>query len=321
LKAYTVTCSLLALLATSVAGQQPPAENGQVFRSGASLVALNVTVTDGKRFVGGLQSRDFEIYEDGVRQQVQFFEASGVPVDLILLLDTSASMRDKMTTVHDAAVGFLRTLGPNDRGAVVAFSDGVEVLQDLTSDRQSLTAAIKRTQPRGATALRNALYVALKQFGRQARQTGDIRRQAIAVLSDGQDTSSLISFEDVLALARKSGVNIYTIGLRSEYPGGVDRGRHQFSESDYSMKTLAAETGGTSFFPDVVQELKNVYGTIADELSVQYSIGYTPTNSRADGQFRRIVVKVVSRPELKPRARPGYTADTDHATIASQNPR
>jgi VWFA-related protein len=314
---------VLVVLATSVVAQQPAADGGQpVFRSGASLVALNVTVTDGKRFVGGLQSKDFEVYEDGVRQEVQFFESSGIPVDLILLLDTSASMRDKMATVHEAAHGFLRTLRPHDRGAVVAFNDGVDVLQTLTSDRDLLDAAVNRAQPHGATALRNALYVVMKQFARLAQQGGDVRRQAIAVLTDGQDTASLISFEDVLALARRSGVNIYTIALRSDGPVTVDRTRPQYTESDYSMKMLATETGAQAFFPDFVQDLKGVYAVIADELSNQYSIGYSPSNSRSDGRFRRVVVKMATRPDLRPRARAGYTAEAGHpATIASQSPR
>ena len=168
------------------------------------------------------------------------------------------------------------------------------------------------TQAHGSTALNNALYVAMKQFGRSAQQSGDVRRQSIAVLSDGEDTSSLISFDDVLAMARKSGINIYTIALQSEYTAArrlAESGRRYFSESDYAMKTLARETGAQSFFPEFVQDLKVVYAAIADELSNQYSIGYAPTNPRPDGRFRRIVVRVMNRPELQPRARAGYTAE------------
>jgi VWFA-related protein len=166
-------------------------------------------------------------------------------------------------------------------------------------------------QAHGATALRNALYVALKQFGRLAQQGGDVRRQAIAVLTDGQDTSSLISFEDVLDLARRSGVNIYAIGVRSEPLNPHERPHREQAESDFSMKTLANETGGLAFFPEAVQHLKNVYASIATELSNQYSIGYAPTDARADGRFHRITVKMPTRPELKPRARQGYTADAE----------
>jgi Ca-activated chloride channel family protein len=182
----------------------------------------------------------------------------------------------------------------------------------LTPDRDALDEAVRKTEAHGSTALNNALYVAMKQFGRSAQQSGDVRRQAIAVLSDGEDTSSLISFDDVLAMARKSGINIYTIALQSEYTAArrlAENGRRYFSESDYAMKSLARETGALSFFPEFVQDLKGVYAAIADELSNQYSIGYSPTNPRPDGRFRRIVVRVTNHPEFQPRARAGYTAE------------
>jgi Ca-activated chloride channel homolog len=260
------------------------------------------------------------VYEDGVKQDVRFFESTAVPVDLFVLIDTSASMTDRMDVVHEAAIGFLRTLRSGDRGAVVAFSDSVSVVQPLTGDRPLLEKAIESTHAHGATALNNAIYIALKQFGQQPRQDGAVRRQAIAVLSDGEDTSSLVSFDDVLSLARKMGVNIYTVALQSKYAGlrqTQDGNRRYFSESDYSMKMLARETGAQSFFPSLATELKGVYASIAAELASQYSIGYVPANGRNDGRFRRVVVQITTRPELKPRTRLGYTAEGDKAAADS----
>ena len=314
--------AVLLAATVSAAGQQPAVAppQGPTFRSGASLVALNITVTDGeKKYVTGLKPEDFAVFEDGVQQNVQFFEARQVPVDLIVLLDASASMSDKMNVVHEAALGFLKTLRDEDRGAVVTFSDGVDVAQPLTADRELLEAAVRRTQPRGATALYNALYVSLKQFGRAAQEAGDVRRQAIAVLSDGEDTSSLVGFEDVMALARKSGVSIYTIGLQSKYAAvrAGAGGRRYFSESEYSLKSLATETGAQAFFPNAITELKGIYASIAQELSAQYSVGYAPSNTRTDGRFRRIVVRINSRPELRPRARTGYLAEAIRTATAA----
>jgi Ca-activated chloride channel family protein len=272
-----------------------------------------VTVTDSKKqFVSGLTQEDFSVYEDGIPQQLRFFEARQVPLDLIVLIDTGSSMRDKMSVVHEAAVGFLKTMRPVDRGAVVAFNDGVDVLQPLTADFAALEQAVRSTQARGSTSLHNALYVALKQFGRAARADGELRRQAIAVLSDGEDTSSLVSFDDVLALARKSGVSIYTIGLHSKYSGGRNSAaatQRYFSTADFSMKSLAQETGARSFFPLEVSELKGIYGSIAQELASQYAMAYAPANSRPDGRYRRIIVRVTDRPELQLRTRSGYTAE------------
>ena len=318
--------SLIVAALTIAVGAQTPAPSqqpqpGTVFKSGASLVALNVTVSDGKRLVPGLEQGDFSVYEDGVLQHVQFFESHEVPIDLILLIDTSASMADKMDVVHDAAIGFLKTLRDSDRGAVVTFGDNVNIVQPLSSDRGVLEQAVRQAQPHGSTALNNALYVAMKQFARAAAQAGEVRRQAIAVLSDGEDTSSVISFDDVLAMARKSGINVYTICLQNRYSvARAESGRKYFSESDYQMKTLAQETGALSYFPQNVQELKGIYAGISDELTNQYSIGYSPSNWRPDGRFRRIVVKINAHPEFQPRARQGYTAESIRTAQSSQNP-
>ena len=323
MKRLAILPALPLLLVVLASAQQPAssessppqpaaAPQGTVFRSAANLVPLNVTVTDGsKQFVKGLTKSDFLVFEDGVEQSVQFFEASETPLDLILLIDTSSSMSDKMDIVHEAAIGFLKTMKSGDRGAVVAFADGVDIVQALTSDRAALEQGIQKTRARGATSLNNALYISLKQFGRGAQHAGDVRRQAIAVLSDGEDTSSLVSFDDVLELARKSGVGIYPIVLQSKYAANritTQGQRRHYSESEYSMRTLAQETGAQAFFPLQIFELKNVYGSIAQELSSQYSLAYSPANARPDGRFRRITVRVDKHPELKLRTRTGYTA-------------
>ena len=308
-----VTSTLVAALSVSPFAQQPT-EQAPVFRSGTNIVALNVTVLDPKKqYVSGLTQQDFAVFEDGVQQQLRFFESRQVPMDLILLIDTSSSMRDKMNVVHEAAVGFLKSMKENDRGAVVAFNDKVEVLQTLTSDGAALETAIRGTTAKGSTSLHNALYIALKQFGRSAAADTEVRRQAIAVLSDGEDTSSLISFDDVMALARKTGVSIYTIGLHSRYappsrnaPPVTPR---YFSTADFAMKSLAQETGAQAFFPLEVSELKGIYASIAQELASQYSLAYSPANPRSDGRYRRIVVRVAARPELQLRTRSGYTAE------------
>jgi Ca-activated chloride channel family protein len=320
-KVAAAAFATLALTTISLSAQsnQPAPPQSGVFRSGSALVALNVTVQDrGAKYVAGLQPDDFAVYEDGVKQQVQFFEATAVPLDLIVLIDTSSSMGDKMGTVHDAASGFLKTLRDGDRGAVVGFADSVSVLQPLTSDRALLERAIRGTAAHGSTSLNNAIYISLKEFAKAARGDGDVRRQAIVVLSDGADTSSLVSFDDVLGLARKTGVNIYTVALQSRHASlrAEYATRRYFSEADYSMKALARETGAQSFFP-APDELKGVYGTIATELANQYSIGYVPANARADGRFRRVIVQVVTKPELRPRTRLGYTAEGAVAVTAA----
>jgi Ca-activated chloride channel family protein len=312
--------TIVAASSSSAQTAQPPSPPGQAsqpqtpFRAGVDLVSLNVTVTDGSgKYITDLTAADFNVFEDGVKQDVTFFTRTNLPIALAVLMDTSASMDTKLPTAQEAAIGFAKRLRPQDVAEVIDFDSRVVVLQSFTNNAAELEQAIRKTSAGGSTSLYNAVYIALKDLKKVvAKNTEDIRRQAIVVLSDGEDTSSLVSFDDVLALARKTGVNIYTVGVQSRYaalkqdqPGG----HRYFSESDYSMKTLARETGAQAFFP-APAELKSVYGAIASELANQYSIGYVPANARLDGRFRRVVVQIVTKPELRSRTRLGYTADT-----------
>jgi Ca-activated chloride channel family protein len=323
---YLVLSCIVVGAVVSLEAQQPTDSAGQsVFRSGASLVALNVTVTGpDKRPVAGLGVDDFAVYEDGVRQQVSFFESAAVPIDLILLIDTSSSMYDKIELVQKAGLGVIQTLRQGDRAAIVGFNDTVNIVQPLTGDREVLQTAIRQTRGKGGTALHNAIYVSLKQFGRSARGAdGDVRRQAIAVLSDGEDTASMIQFEDVMSTAQKSGVSIYPIAMQSESAmarQAMVGTKRYFSETQYSMRKLAQETGAQAFFPNTTAELQGIYAAIGHELSSQYSIGYSPTNGRSDGRYRRIQVRVTSHPELQPRARSGYLAESPRATASFEQP-
>jgi Ca-activated chloride channel homolog len=282
-----------------------------LFRTGVDLVALSVVVTDQQqRFVTGLGATDFAVFEDGVQQDVSFFATQQVPLDLALLLDTSASMQDKMETMQQAAVGFLKTLRSGDRATIVDIKDNVRVAYPLGSELDEAHAAVRKTVARGGTALYNGLYLALKEMVKQRKANGDVRRQAIAVLSDGEDTASLVGYDDVMELAKQSGITVYTITLKSPFAlrQASMTGRRYFSESEFAMKALAQETGARAFFPTEIGELAGVYDAIATELANQYALGYSPKNGRADGAFRRVVVRVADRPEVRTRTRSGYQA-------------
>jgi Ca-activated chloride channel family protein len=293
--------------ATSAAAQQA------TFTTGIDLVALSVTVTDAReKYVGGLQRDDFVVLENGVRQPVSFFAAADVPIDLVLLIDGSASMHDKVALVREAAGGLARSLGAGDRGAVVEFRDAVRVTQPLTGDLAALDKALGRVTPSGGTALYNALYIALRVFTPLHGAGAELRRRAIVVLSDGDDTSSLIGFDEVLDVARRSGVTIYTISVTS--PAALARelalgGRRGPSGGGYALRTLARDTGGRAFFPLEASELKDIYGSIAEELGHQYAIGYVPSNGARDGEWRQVLVRVTDRPGVRPRTRTGYFAE------------
>lgn len=278
----------------------------QPFRAGVELVSLNVTVTDANtRLITDLTEGEFLVFEDGVKQDVTFFNRTQSPVALALLLDTSASMEDRLKTAQEAAVGFARGLRPEDLAEVIDFDNRPDVVQPFTNNIEALEKAIRKTTAGGSTSLYNAIYISLKELKKmQARTPGEIRRQAIIILSDGEDTSSLVAFEEVLELAKRSETAVYSIGLT---PKNAGRG---FKEAEFVLRQLGQETGGRAFFIDGVTELTSIYSRIAEELSSQYTLGYTAKNGRRDGQWRRVVVKV-NRPSLTPRTKQGYYAPVD----------
>jgi Ca-activated chloride channel family protein len=289
-----------------MAGVVSAQQDRPAFRAAIDIVSLNVVVTDGgNHYVTDLDQPDFMIFEDGVKQELTFFSRRQQPIALSLLLDSSASMEDKLPTLQAAASNFVRRLKSNDMAQVIDFDSRVEVRQAFSGNQNDLLAAIDQTAAGGSTSLHNAIYIALKELRKiRAVSEEDVRRQALVVFSDGEDTSSLVSFDEVLDLAKRSETSIYAIALR-----GVDTQSKGFREAEYVMKTLAQETGGRSFFPSRIEDLADVYNQIADELASQYTLGYMSKNARRDGAWRRIVVQV-ARPNVTPRAKRGYYAPT-----------
>ncbi len=294
----------MAPVGATQAGQDPQTP---AFRAGVDLVSLNITVTDGSRYVTGLTAGNFQVFEDGVLQAVTYFSRDNLPIALALLIDTSASMETRLATAQEAAIGFARRLRSEDLAEVVDFDSRVVILQSFTNDGTALEHAIRKTSAGGSTSMYNAVYIALKDLSRVvATDVSDIRRQAIVLLSDGEDTSSLLPFEEVLDLAKRSETSIYAIGLRSPEAATQTRG---FKEAEFVLRQLSQETGGRVFFPSNVSELPGIYTQIAEELSSQYTLGYTSRNSRRDGSWRRIVVRV-DRPSAAARTKQGYFAPT-----------
>jgi Ca-activated chloride channel family protein len=290
-------------------GQTPAAQTPQnVFKSGVNVVSLNVTVTDASnRYVMDLTDQDFSVYEDGIRQDQILFNRTNLPIALSLLVDTSSSMENRIGMAQEAAVGFVHKLRPSDLGEVIGFDSHVEVLQKFTANPQQLEEAIRKTVAGGSTALYNALYISLRELQKIPRGTvpEEVRRQAIIVLTDGEDTSSLVPFDEVQALARRSGIAIYPIGLLADEPNAGKGVR----EAIFSLRQLAAETGGRAFFPTDAKALSMIYGQIYDELSSQYTLGYMSKNSRRDGVWHSVTVRV-SRPSAIARTKQGYFAPT-----------
>ena len=270
-------------------------------------MSLNVTAVDGaNRYVTDLDQSEIAVFEDGVKQDVTFFNRRPRPIALSLLLDSSASMERNMPMLHAAATNFVRRLKPSDLAQVIDFDSRVEIRQGFTSSQADLEAAIQSTSAGGSTALHNAIYIALRELEKiRPAADEDVRRQALVVFSDGEDTSSLVSFEEVMNLAKRTATAIYTIALRAPETNS-SRG---FREAEFVLRTMAQDTGGRAFFPNKIEDLAGAYSQIADELASQYTIGYTSTNPRHDGAWRQVTLRV-TRPNITARSKSGYYAPT-----------
>jgi Ca-activated chloride channel homolog len=309
-------CALVPTGAVQSIDPQAPtqgADGRPAFRAATEMVALNITVVDShERHVIGLTSRDFAVYDDGVPQKVNFFASDEVPIDLAVLIDTSASMGQRLPLVQKAAIGFVKVLRPIDRGAVVAFANHMQFLQPFTHDVGLLGQAIASTEAHGETALFSTLYIVLKEFARAGRNATEVRRPAIVVLTDGEDTVSLVSHDDVIELIRKTGVAIYPISIASAVEArnlDFDGKTRTLSPLDEDLRRLARESGGRAFFPLRLDELDRVYAWVAKELRVQYSLAYELNKPARTGVFHRLMVQVISRGDAFPRTRLGYIAE------------
>jgi Ca-activated chloride channel family protein len=286
-------------------------QEAPAFRSEVDLVSLNVTLTNQHdQLVGGLTAGDFAVFEDGVPQELSFFSSARLPMDVAILLDTSSSMAGIMSVAQNAAIGLVETAQRADRVSVTEFNDRANILHPLSGDVSAAPHAIRATWPRGSTALYNGLYLAMTEMVRSRRGSRDIRKQAVVVLSDGQDTSSLVMYEDVMALAKESGIVLYTILLLDSFEARRlnDFKSKQLSQPFFVMRTFAEATGGLAYVTTNANELHGIYGRIASELAQQYTLGYVSTNTKRDGGFRRVLVKVLGHPGVLARTRTGYQA-------------
>lgn len=299
---FVIGCLLVAVVGPGIRAQsQTPA-----FRAGVDLVSFTVTVTDGgQRHVSNLSQQDFVVVEDGAVQNITFFAKSGVPLALALLIDTSASMEPNLGRAQEAAIGFVRQMAPADLATVIDFDSTVKIAQEPSGDRARLESAIRAVAAGGSTALYNAVYIGLRGLEKLTtiQQTETSRRGAMILLSDGEDTSSIMALDDVLDIVKRSDSVIYAIGLDARESAAPRR----TAEGRRVLRDLAIQSGGRVFFTQNSAELAAIYNDIREELSSQYVIGYESNNLKRDGRWRAVSIRV-ARPGVHVRTRPGYFA-------------
>ena len=279
----------------------PGRPGAQVFRSNVDLVSLGVTVVDKRgTLIVDLAETEFEVYEDGKRQELKFFSrvgeaASSPELHLGLLFDTSGSMDEDIALARTAAVKFLNALPEAVDVTLVDFDTEVRVARYGQNDFARLIERIRRRKPDGMTALYDALGVYLHGAGSQEG------RKILVAYSDGGDNQSSITMSEAVDLLKASDVTMYTIGFLDHLSSS-----HQL-DARARIQRLTEPTGGQAFFSSTLKDIESAYDKVLADIKAQYSVGYLSTNTRSDGKWRKIEIKL-TRPGLKTRSRQGYFA-------------
>lgn len=311
-KALFAVCLIVLAAAIAVIAQ----ENDEVLKVDVDIVNILFSVRDKKgALIGDLQKEDFAIYEDGKQQTIKYFtRESDLPLTIGLLVDVSRSQENLIQVEKHAAEQFFsRVLRPKDMAFLISFGSEAELLQDSTNSVRLLRAGLDQlrvsasfggfhpgpvptaSQQRG-TIMYDAIYLAASE--KLQREVG---RKAIVVITDGVDVGSRYKLSDAVAAAHRADSIIYSIlyfDPAYRYFGGG---------GDSELKKMSEETGGRMFKVDRKNTLHQIFDQIQEEMRSQYALGYTPSNSSKDGQFRKIEIKIPGR-ELKVQARKGYYA-------------
>jgi Ca-activated chloride channel homolog len=280
---------------------QNPQSDAFTIGVSVDVVVLHATVRDRKgNLVSELVQENFQVYEDGVRQQIECFSHEDVPVTVGLVVDNSGTMKPKRREVIASALAFARSSNAEDQMFVVHFNENVSFgLPDdtpFTDNIDQLETALSRIRADGMTALYDAVAAGLEHL-----KKGNRDKKVLIVISDGGDNASKYKLDAILSMAGKSDAIIYTIGIFDEDDPDRNIG---------ALKQLARATGGEAFLPDSAGEVISVCKQIAHDIRNQYSLTYLSTNKKQDGSYRMIEVKAESphRGHMLVRTRTGYYA-------------
>jgi Ca-activated chloride channel family protein len=286
--------ALVAATTSGVVGQEA------TFRSSTRIVPVIATVIDEQgRFVPGLDQDQFTILDNGVPQEITFFQNDVQPFTVVVMLDYSASMTANLDRLQAAAEQFVLRMIPEDKGQVGSFSDKIQFSGTFTNDRDDLIFALKDLQFGNPTRLYDAVNESM------AMLRGVERRKVVLVFTDGDDTASRVGMGDVLDRAKAEEVMVYAIGLESEFFNGQRRVR---TRPDRGLRRLADETGGGYFELKKTDELAPTFTRVAQELHSQYTLGFTP--STLDGREHKLMVRIKT-PGMTARARRTYVASPE----------
>jgi Ca-activated chloride channel family protein len=294
----TLLVSVPFLVAALAAGAQDTPTSDSILQIDVDLVLVNATVRDERnRFMIDLRREHFQVFEDRVQQEIEFFSSEQLPVSVGVVFDLSGSMGPRLRVARDAVARFLETLTPSDEYLLVEFNSRSELTQGFTTDVSRLQNRLVFAEAEGRTALYDATYNGLQAVLRD----GINPRKALLLITDGMDNASRYTFSDLREALRESDVQIYSIGILDS----------SFQSGRGLLREMAEETGGLSFFPGSVYELGDIMTRVSTALKNQYLLGYRSTNQTADGAWRDIQVRIEpprGSPDLFVLPRRGYYA-------------
>jgi Ca-activated chloride channel family protein len=262
---------------------------GSQIRVDVNLVLVPVTVTDPlNRLVTGLERENFQIFDNNYPQVIKSFATEDAPLSIGIVFDLSGSMQSKFVRARKALTEFLHTCNPQDEFFVVGFNDRPAVLVDYTSDAEDVEARMVMLRPENRTALIDAMYLGVDHL-KQAKY----QRKALLVISDGGDNRSRYTSGELTRAVRESEVQIYSIGIFDMYAPTEEE-----QNGPILLHDLSEATGGRLFKVLDVQDLTDIAQRISEELRNEYIIGYTPTDRRHDGVWRKLKVRLVPPPGL-----------------------
>jgi Ca-activated chloride channel family protein len=272
------------------------------------VVNLNVRVLQQTAAKQGtsfdLSKNDFQIFEDGVEQEVSFFHTTEEPFDLILVLDFSGSTLEKRGLIKKAAQRFVEFSRPKDRIAIVAFATEIQLITALTTDKTALKIGIDGIKLEGGSPIWDTLRFTYESI---VKKESVGRRSAIVIMTDGLDNSRATTFADVMETVRRGDTTIFPIYLNTSMGGGIFERFGKRSQDMLSM--LADETGGQMYAAKGINDLNGIYEQIVNDLGKVYTVGYEPKDERRDGGWRELSVKIKSQPSLVVKTRRGYYAN------------
>jgi Ca-activated chloride channel family protein len=267
------------------------------------LVTLTITVVDKQgRAISGLDKNDFEIYDDKVKQNVEFFSPQDAPISAALVFDASGSMKKLLDQSIISLREFISARADKDEFCLITFSDRAKLSFDFTHNPETLANSLASAQTDGRTALYDAVYLGLEKI-REGRQA----KKVLLIISDGQDNNSRYSLNEVKQLARESNALIYAIGVVENPTNAPDDAN---AMGRWVLEDLAGISGGKAYFPTSQSQLEDAVRKIMLELRQQYSIGFTPGSG--DGKWHKLNVKLnsqINRGNISARSRQGYFAN------------